>query len=157
MPYIFINNKNNEYENILGICVKLIQKSSLQQTHLKIFARYNSLKIKTLIYRINTQNLFPTLNGELKFCLKIPQLPRGIWMISDNDWSLKCWESLVFLSINTWSVSVAHVPVAWMFDRYPYFSEMLTNQKLHNKCICHNPLCARSEGKNLCLVYGYRI
>lgn len=29
--------------------------------------------------------------------------------------------------------------------------EMLTNQRLHNKCIFHNPLCARYEGRSYVL------
>lgn len=121
MSYMFINIKNNEYENILGTCVQWIQKSFLQQTHQKIFARWNLFIIKNLILQSKHSKFVSYLERWVTGLLENSSLAQGNM---DNIWQWLIFKMLteriwVFFSISPWSVSVAHVPVAWMFYRYP--------------------------------------
>lgn len=113
----------------------------MQQTHLKIFARYNLVIIKTYLQK-NAQKPFLTLNCVLQLRLLIPPLLRELWMISDNNWSLKCklrtsGFSFHYAMKRIGCACTCSMHILRCFTGIPYFSEILTNQKLHNKCICH--------------------
>lgn len=104
------------------------------------FSYYQNLNLQ-----INAQKSFLTLNGEIQLLqlrLLIPQLSRKIWMISDNNWSLK-WKlktsgfSFHYAMKRIGCACTCSMDVLRCFTGTTYFSEVLTNQKVHNKCICH--------------------
>lgn len=101
------------------------------------FSYYQNLNLQ-----INAQKSFLTLNGVIQLRLLIPQLSRKIWMISDNNWSLKCklrtsGFSFHYAMKRIGCACTCSMDVLRCFTGTTYFSEVLTNQKLHNKCICH--------------------
>lgn len=156
---MFINIKNNEYENILGTCVQWIQKPFLQQTHQKIFARWNLFIIKNLILQSKHSKFVSYLERWVTGLLENSSLAQGNM---DN-----IWQSLIFKMLTERIWVFFHKPMKRIGCTCTCCMDVLQVPRTFHKCwpiksyvtnAYLTTLCVPSQReKKLCLVYGYRI